>query len=256
MKSFSTYQYLSGEPMNDRDKIEVGSKYWNEGKWKSCVLPLLPDDCSELTFVDMGCNAGLFLKLAEDKGFKRIVGIDSDKEAVKRGIKWKEQQGGSYTLIHATMQDGIEKIPVSDYMTFVNSHYYFKKQEWEEFIQKIREKTCHCILVTAKKQPSDEYAASDIESIRQYFKDWSEVGYEELVPDGTPHSRHLMSICFKNPDLERVPIDSLDNGNAQQRNFLEEIDQGMSPEKTMYYKRLKSYRARKTSKQQTWSEKN
>ena len=30
MKKFETYQYLEGELMTERDKQEVGSKFWNE----------------------------------------------------------------------------------------------------------------------------------------------------------------------------------------------------------------------------------
>lgn len=52
-----------------------------------------------------------------------------------------------------------------------------------------------------------------------------------------------------------VSIDSLDNGNNQQRDFLEELDSGIFLLKTKYYKRLKDYRKRTGSKQQTWTDK-
>ena len=64
MKDFKTYQYLKGEPMTNRDKTEKDSKFWNEGKWKNFIEPLLPKDCRDMTFVDVGCNAGLFLKIS------------------------------------------------------------------------------------------------------------------------------------------------------------------------------------------------
>ena len=51
----------------------------------------------------------------------------------------------------------------------------------------------------------------------------------------------------------RLPVDALDNGNAQQREFLEQLDEGVHPLKTNYYKRLKHYRDRTTSNQQIWS---
>ena len=71
MKSFSNYQYTGGE-MNERDKQEVRSKFWNEGKWNNFIKPFLPKDCGEMTFIDIGCNAGLFLKMAKEFGFKRV----------------------------------------------------------------------------------------------------------------------------------------------------------------------------------------
>src|SRR5574343_485811 len=99
MKPFETYQYLAGEPMTDRDKVEVGSKFWNKGKWDNFVLPIIPKDLGDLkeqTFVDMGCNAGLFLKFASEMGFGRVIGVDSNEQAVKRGEEWRDKNGGKY----------------------------------------------------------------------------------------------------------------------------------------------------------------
>lgn len=254
MKSFSTYQHLKGEPMTDRDRIEVGSKYWNEGKWDNLVLPFLPNECEAMTFVDMGCNAGLFLKLAEDHGFGKALGVDSDKEAIERGKRWRDTNEGKYKLILSDMKEGLDELPVCDYMVFANSHYYFDESTWLEIVEKLSKKVGHCIIISAKKKPNPKYAASDIDGIRGYFQEWKETGLIDLPSDNTPHSRHLWSLCFKNPKLERVPIDCLDNGNAQQRNFLEEFDKTNDPFKTMYYKRLQSYRRKKTSKQRMWRE--
>ena len=60
-------------------------------------------------------------------------------------------------------------------------------------------------------------------------------------------------MCFKSPAIERVSIDSLDNGNGQQRGFLGELDQGIDVFQTRYCKRLQSYRGRTTSGQQKWT---
>jgi hypothetical protein len=74
MKPFAHYQYVGGK-MSPRDKQEANSKFWNQGKWTNFILPFLPKNCQELSLVDLGCNAGLFLKLAEDKGFDKIIVI-------------------------------------------------------------------------------------------------------------------------------------------------------------------------------------
>ena len=54
-------------------------------------------------------------------------------------------------------------------------------------------------------------------------------------------------------NIEEVSINSLDNGNNQQRDFLKQIDAGVPILETNYYRRLKSYRQRTGSKQQIWS---
>lgn len=52
----------------------------------------------------------------------------------------------------------------------------------------------------------------------------------------------------------KVPINSLDNGNAQQKDFLKQIDAGRSPLETDYYRRYKDYRNKTTSNQRRWTE--
>jgi len=53
--------------------------------------------------------------------------------------------------------------------------------------------------------------------------------------------------------IVEVPIKDLNNGNNQQRGFLEQLDEGKSPFHTDYYRRLKDYRRRTGSRQEVWS---
>jgi SAM-dependent methyltransferase len=255
MKAFSTYQHLEGFPMTDRDKLEAGSKFWNEGKWENFVVPLLPKDAGEMSLIDVGCNAGLFCALAEDYGFGKVFGVDSDKEAIDRGMEYRDKIGGKYELIEDTIQNYLENVPVVDYTLLVNAHYYFTKEEWAQYTEELRSKTAHVIIVTAKKKPSKTMAATDPEEIIEHFKDWEQVGDTVTIePDGTPHARKLWALCFKNPEIERVAVDAVDNGNAQQRDFLKQLDEGVPLQDTDYYRRYKDYRRRTGSKQQVWTE--
>lgn len=253
MKNFETYQYLEGEPMTERDKREVGSKFWNEGKWTNFVAPFLPENCTDMTLVDMGCNAGLFLKLAEEKGFSRVIGVDGNKEAVLKGLVYRDRIGGNYEIRNQSIEECIDQLPLSDYTVLANVHYYFKLDDWITYIEKLKNKTAYCIIVTAEKKPVTGAVASDVEGIRAYFKDWQEVGFADVPLLGDPSPRRLWGLCFKSA-LERVPIDMLDNGNGQQRGFLDELDQDKDVLDTQYYKRLQSYRKRTTSGQTVWTD--
>lgn len=243
MKPFSTYQYIGGE-MTERDKQEVGSRFWNEGKWNNFVKPLLPKDCKEMTFVDVGCNRGLFLKLAKEHGFERVIGVEPDMGAYENALK-------GYEIINDRIENVVDELPVADITLMANTHYYILVDDWVEYLKKA--KTNYLIIVTAKRKLNPKYAASDLEGIRSDFRDWKEVGTASIPKDGTPHSRELCGICFKRPFMRRVLISELDNGNAQQIGFLEEIDRGADPLKTTYYRRLRSYRKRTGSRQKVWS---
>ena len=249
MKEFSVYQCLDGEPMTERDKIEIGSKFWNKGKWDNFVAPFLPEDCSEMTLVDMGCNSGLFLKLAQDKGFHDVVGVDSDELAVKRGLAWKEKTGGTYKILQKRMEDCIDTLPVADYTILANAHYYFMIDDWLDYLDKLQYKTRYCIIVTAEKRKMNRcWASAGLDEIRSYFKGWEEVGFIDELPFGDDKSpRRLWGLCFKSPYVERVLLETLDCGNHVQDKFYREIDEGKDFRITKYYKILKPYR-------KNWSE--
>jgi len=246
MKQFSNYQHVPGEPMTERDRQEVGSKFWNKGKWDNFVAPFLPKDCEGMTLVDMGCNAGLFLEQAEQRGFQRVIGIDRNKEAMRKAIAYKERIGGKYELRRQYMQNCIEGLPMTDYTVLANSHYYFLIDSWLEYLDKLRTKSAYCIIVTAQKQRRFDHASADLKDIRSYFAQWEEVGFiDELSLEGDPFPRRLWGLCFKNPILERVPIDSLTTGNNVQKGFYADLDKGKHYSETRYWRILKPYRLKK-----------
>jgi hypothetical protein len=242
MKSFSNYQYVKGEEMLDRDKLEANSKFWVKGKWDNFVLPFLPKNCKGLTLVDMGCNAGVFLELAENKGF-RAIGVDADKTAVKKGLRYRRRNGGHYKIMYRDMRNCIDDLPAADFTILANSHYYFPIDHWLEYLNKLKEKTCYVIIVTAQKMRKYSKASADLPDIRNYFKDWDEVGFvDELPLEGDPFPRRLWGLCFKNRNVERVDIESLCSGNNVQNTFYPELDKGVDPLKTHYHKILVRYR--------------
>ena len=253
MKKFSVYQYLPGQPMTSRDKREVNSKFWNKGKWDNFVAPLLPEDCSDMTLVDMGCNAGLFLQLAEKKGFRNAIGVDSDKEAVRRAIEYRDRIGGRYDVQRRKMERSVDRLPISDYTILVNAHYYFEINDFLDYVDRLQSKTRYCIIVTGAKRTLKSIAAADSNSIRDYFKTWDEVkGIDEIPSYGDPAPRRLWTLCFKSKLIERIDINKLDNGNHQQIGFYGQLDKdglNFDARKTDYYRRMKTYRM----KEHRWS---
>lgn len=248
MKQYNVYQALSGEPMTERDKREVGSKYWNEGKWDNFILPLFPKRFREWgeddVFIDMGCNAGLFLALAWQMGFGRVIGVDSNKEAVERGLRWRDKNKSGYKIFQFGIENCIDTLPVADYTVLANAHYYFTVNDWLEYVDKLQYKTRYVIIVTDKKHHLNRcWASADIEDIRSVFKNWDEVGFIDVKPnDNDPGYRKLSSICFKSRFIDKVPIDSLDASNHVQDSFWGELDSGKHFKETKYYRILAKYR--------------
>lgn len=245
MKRFGNYQYVPGFPMSDRDKKEVGSKFWNEGKWENFVLPFI-ESPHEKTLVDVGCNAGIFLKLAKDIGFDKAIGIEASKEAISRGLAYRDSLKMDYEIRYLRMEKGLSTIPVSDYMVMANIHYYFLIPEWLEYFDQLRAKTAHVIFVTADKRTVPCKASAKPEEIQTYFKDWEQVGdVIDIPPRPDPFPRQLYGLCFRNPDMERVVIKDMDCGNHVQDGFYKELDEGKHYRHTRYYRIMKPYRLKK-----------
>lgn len=263
MKPFETYQHVEGTPMTERDKEQIDNQSWGKGKWDNFVRPFLPKaetiepkvkgmsvttsapDCSEMTFVDMGCNAGLFLKYADNMGFGRIIGVDSNDGAVERGQEYLGKIKGNYAIINERMEDCIDSLPVADYTVLANAHYYYNVADWLKYLDRLQYKTINCIIVTAKKRENQCNAGSSIEEVINYFRGgWEYKGRKDTRKTGAARERTLWGLHFKSK-LERVPIDSLDNGNSQQRGFWAEMDEGKLFTDTEYYRRFLDYRVTK-----------
>ena len=90
---------VNGRDWGDRS-VRKHSKFCNEGKWNNFINPLLPADCTDMTLVEIGCNAGLFLRMAKEKGFANVLGIESDLNAYNMALKYRDSLKMDYTVLH------------------------------------------------------------------------------------------------------------------------------------------------------------
>jgi hypothetical protein len=237
MKKFSKYQDMDdGIKMHLTDK-QKGSKFWNEGKWENYVVPFLPKNCKGLTYVDMGCNAGLFLKLAEERGFSKVVGIESGKAAVKRGLAYRDKHGYKYDIQCRYMERSLWHLPMADYVSFINSHYYLLIHDWLDILDRLQFKTMYCIITTTRRTEWLCNASSHGSNVKRYFKNWKLMGVIPQLPiKDDPCPRSLWNYCFKTPSLEKVPIGKLEGGQHVQGAYYKQLDEGVPPLKTRYFK--------------------
>ena len=92
-KPVKLYQNIKLDGVAPQNEKKNDSKFWNEGKWDNFVAPHIREDVRDQTFVEMGCNAGLFLKLAKDAGFRNVVGVEKDKTPVREGLRYRDSIG-------------------------------------------------------------------------------------------------------------------------------------------------------------------
>ena len=204
------------------------SKFYNEGKWDNFIAPLLPEDCSEMTFVEMGCNAGMFLRLAKERGFNRVVGIEKDEVAHIASRKYL--RGLKCELINERLTENFDYdlIPSADVILLSNFHYWVFFPAFLQFVNMIRRKTRYVIIVSAKSRYKRHYPDSDITNIRKYFRLWEEVKHISPISTATdPRPREMFSSLFQS-ELIRMPIGDIEEkmgraGTAHYKGIMREI---------------------------------
>jgi len=213
------YQNLPLEGNVRQNPKRVNSKFWNRGKWDNFVAPLLPEDCTDQTYVDMGCNAGLFLKFAEDRGYRNVVGVEKDRTPVKEGMKYRDSIGYKYRILKRTLggkfgENGnfnIDELPVADITVMSTFHYYIDINSWVKYLDRLKTKSIYCLLVSRPNMRRLHWKAySSHATLKGYFADWEEVGLIKNVSrEGDPAPRILFSVLFKRSVLERIPIEDI-----------------------------------------------
>lgn len=253
MKPIAYYQNITGEKGEDPRRKD--SAYWNEGKWKNFIEPLIPEDLikEDARFFEMGASNGLFLKMAKDYGFRDVEGIEADPEAVTRGNKWKEENGYDYHLrcSEVGMDFYIDEQPLADLTLLSNVHYYFTLQDWLELLDRLYWKTEYVIIITRPfKERKDERPLSSIEAVKHYFRDWElvraryRVRQRHMEYKGDPKPRVLHSFLFRSrlrrkrfSDL--IPGAKADPIKIDRSSLVAQIKSGYDIEKTDYYKAWK-----------------
>ena len=166
---------IDGENQVFEDINRKDSKFWNEGKWNNFIKPLLPEE--KRTFIEIGCNAGLFLKMAIDVGFKDVVGIEGNSQIFQQAQCFKESNKYPYKLIHQKVGPdfSVEQLPLSDVVLMSNMHYYLGIPTFAKLVEKLKNHCLYCIVVAGRAKRRSGNALWNMESVRGYFRDWEEV---------------------------------------------------------------------------------
>jgi len=188
-----------------------GSRFFNEGKWRTFIEPLLPPDPQERTFVEIGCNVGLFLRLATEYGFGRVVGVEADADNCAMAEQYRDARGLGYRVLHRAVGDdfSFDELPVADVVLLSNVHYYIPMADFMPFLDRLFHKTIYCIVVSRAMQDKNRgYPLPELEPLRLMFRDWQvervlRTSSRMLKDD--PHPRRVYSVRFRSR-LERQPI--------------------------------------------------
>ena len=199
-------QAVPAEYTNRRD-----SSFFNEGKWKNFIVKFLPKDPTDMTFVEIGCNVGLYLKMASDYGFRNVVGVEAGEANCAMAERYRDAGGYDYKVLHRTVGKDFDfdEIPVADVVLLSNVHYYIHMEHFVPFLDQLRNKCINCIVVS--RQMKDKRHGSpqpEADAIRHMFRDWSCERIQFTSSNmlkGDPHPRRPHSLLFRS-QLQRQSI--------------------------------------------------
>ncbi len=90
------------------------SKFFNEGKWDNFIEPILPKKTQDQVFIDVGCNAGMFLRMAKDWGFRDVIGIEKNRTPIAHAKRYRDALNYKYKLLHWTI--GSENLSLMNFL--------------------------------------------------------------------------------------------------------------------------------------------
>jgi len=193
------YQNIAINRAEFEDPKRKESKFWNEGKWDNFIKPLLPQERG--VFIDIGCNAGLFLKTAVDEGFRDVYGVESNGHVMEQAERFREQNGYPYKLIHQTVGKNLDldQLPLADVVLLSNTHYYIPIPAFANLVDRLKSKAVYCIVVSGKARGWEGCPRHHFFSTKGYFNGWQVARViEGLEEGGDPAPRKQMwSALFK-----------------------------------------------------------
>ena len=222
-------EFLPAEYNNRRN-----SNFFNEGKWERFIKPLLPEDPTDMTFVEIGCNAGLYLRLATEYGFRDVVGVEKDTETFEAAKLYRDSYNMKYKILNRTVGEDFDwdELPVADVVLMSNMHYYIHMSHFLPFIDRLFRKTIYCIVVSRQiRNKKHGHPLPDVGSLRVMFKDWETM---RVIPTSSqmlerdPHPRRVHSMLFRS-ELQRQPITHYTKRNqryVKQQEFIDIVHSG------------------------------
>ena len=210
-----------------KNPIKSEKKYNNacqgKGKWDNFIKPLIPfKNVKNKTFVELGCNAGLFLILAKKMGFKTVIGIEpnticfkqsqfvkkaySEINPIYKSIKLLNKKVGTCTYDNKHDNEcetlSIDNIPTADITLLANVLYWIPMESIKKYVKNIlRKKTRYVIVIGLKKGARPKISPSSFIDLKLYFEEkWKlikSISLEDIQIKKNQKTRDIISMLFK-----------------------------------------------------------
>ncbi len=213
---------VAGEVTPVFNKGMAETAFYNRGKWDHFIRPLIPFSPEGRVFVECGCNAGLFLLLAAEMGFSRVLGLEGDDGWYQQARfvldHYQHQEPEVYKRIRLTHSrigksgEGASKsctiesscpekewssLPSADLTLLANVLYWIDRESAARYIAELAHTSEYCIVVSVNGSYPLGGPCSKEEVCHAFKNDWQEVqGISPPPLDTRERGRDMFSILF------------------------------------------------------------
>lgn len=179
----------------------------HEARWRDLLAPLIDPDGRERKFVELGCNAGFYLRKAVELNYEHIIGIERDPEFVRQALEFE----APVRIVQADIHEW--EIPACHTALLACVHYWQTDDQIKNLLGRLRRKALH--LVVMGKHRGQSLTPPDRSSFLRKLRGWD-------VIDQRRTSRHW-SLLLKNRNLYEADVEEL---YASQREAIDWTDDG------------------------------
>jgi len=188
---------INGEVMPAQRRNDTSQRRWAE-----LLEPLIPPDGNGRLFVDLGCNAGYYLREASQLGYTTL-GVEKESAYHEHAKYWEAQEPRGVRVEFGDIND--YDVPANYLTVIANVHYWLTPEQVDKLVAKLRRVSMHVLIVSRNKPDKRHLSDCSELTLCQTFDGWEYL-------DRCDTEKHF-SVIYKNTDL--VEFDTANLFNIQ-----------------------------------------
>lgn len=174
----------------------------SQRRWKALIEPLVPPDGAGRMFLELGCNAGYYLRMASQYGYNTI-GVEIEERFLEQAKYWEAQEPAGVRVEYGDINE--YDIPANFITMIANVHYWQTPEQVERMVAQMRDNSLHVLIMSRHNQSERHLSDCREEAVKAWFDGW------ELLDE--QRDSKFFALIFRNPDL--VEYDTVNLFNAQ-----------------------------------------
>jgi len=145
----------------------------SQARWRDLIEPLVPPDGHGRLFLELGCNAGYYLRKASEMGYITL-GVEREQVYYEQAKYWEAQEPRGVRVEFGDINE--YDIP-ANYITLLANVLYWQTQEQvQALVDKIKERSLH-VLIMSRNNPDPRHLSScALHSMLELFDGWDTLG--------------------------------------------------------------------------------